>query len=337
MMQALVQTRYGAPKDVLTWKTLPRPEPGRGQVRIRVHATSINGADYRLIRAAPFLARLARGLWRPKKWPVLGVDVAGVVDAVGEGVVRFQPGDEVWGDTFLDGLGGFAEWVCVQEGALSPKPPGASFEEAAALPLVGVTALQALRDKARVRPGHKLLIQGAGGGVGTTLVQMAHAMGAHVTAVCGPRSTTLVRELGADRVLDYNRTDPTAEGLAYDAILGVNGYHPLSAYKRSLKPGGTYTMIGGTTRQLFEALLLGKLMFLGSSKSAGPLTIDDSLRQRDLTELLELWQDGAVRPVIDRAFSFDDLIEALEYVERGHVSGKVVVQVREAQTVRVAA
>lgn len=217
---------------------------------MRVHAASVNAADYRLMRADPFLARLDNGLFTPKK-QVLGVDIAGVVEAVGPGVTALVPGQSVFGDTFKDGLGGAADYVRLREGSLVTMPDGLSFEEAAAVPLAGATALQAVRDAAAVQPGQSVAIQGAGGGVGTFLVQLAKARGATVTAVCGASSAGLVTELGADRVVDYAHEDFTAGAAQYDVIFGVNGYHPLAHYKRALKPGGLYLIMasGEKTRR----------------------------------------------------------------------------------------
>lgn len=325
-MRAMIYKRYGGP-EVLELTEVEKPVVGAGEVLVRVHATSVNAADYRLMRADPFLARLNNGLFTPRK-QILGVDIAGVVEAVGEGVTAFVPGQAVFGDTFRDGLGGFAEYAKVREGALVSIPDGMGFNEAAALPLAGVTALQAVRDVAQIRPGQSVAIQGAGGGVGTLLVQLAKARGAMVTAICGPSSADLVRSLGADATLDYTKQDFTAASGQYDVIFGVNGYHPLSDYKRALKPGGLYVMIGGTGGQIFEALLQGKLRFMFGGKRVATLTIDDTRREKDLRELRELLAQKKLRPVIDRVFKFEQLKDAFEYVARGHVRGKVVVEVQ---------
>lgn len=326
-MRAMVYRRYGGP-EVLEPAELERPVPRQGEVLVRVCATSVNAADYRMLRADPFLARLDNGLLTPRK-QVLGVDVAGTVEAVGPGATAFAPGQAVFGDAFRDGLGGFAEYVRLREDSLVAKPPGVSFEEAAAVPLAGVTALQAVRDRAALRPGQAVAIQGAGGGVGTMLVQLVKAWGATSTAVCGAAGAGLVRSLGADRVVDYAREDFTAGSERYDVIFGVNGYHPLAAYRRCLKPGGLYLMVGGTNAQIFEGLLQGKLRFLGSGKRVDVLTLDGSRRQGDLRQLAELLAAGTLRPVIDRVFPLAELAEALRYVEQGHVRGKVVIRVAD--------
>lgn len=322
-MRAMIYQRYGGP-EVLELAEREKPAPRAGEVLVRVHAASVNAADYRLMRADPFLARLDNGLFTPKK-QVLGVDIAGVVEAVGPGVTALVPGQSVFGDTFKDGLGGFADYVRLRESSLVTMPEGLSFEEAAAVPLAGATALQAVRDAAAVQPGQSVAIQGAGGGVGTFLVQLAKARGATVTAVCGASSAGLVTELGADRVVDYAQEDFTAGAAQYDVIFGVNGYHPLAHYKRALKPGGLYLMIGGKNAQIFEALLQGQLRFLFSGKRVRVLTLDDARRPQDLRELRELLASKRLRAVIDRVFKLEELADAVRYVERGHVRGKVVV------------
>ncbi|UJR83141.1 zinc-binding dehydrogenase [Sandaracinus amylolyticus] len=325
-MTAVVHERYGGP-ELLRIARVRRPEPTAGQVLIRVHASSLNAMDHRLMRANPFLVRLQNGFLRPTR-PILGADVAGVVAAIGPGVTRFAVGDEVFGEAFFaEGLGAFAEYVCVREQAIVAKPASIEFIEAAALPLASVTALQAIRERAKVQPGHAVLIHGAGGGVGTFLVQIAKAYGAHVTAVCGPGSVELVRSLGADRVLDYTRDDFTAEDRRYDAIFGVNGFRPLTDYRDHLRPGGTYVMIGGTNRQIFEAMLLGKARFAAGDRKIEVLTIDDTLRASDLEEVRALWIQGRLRVVIDRVFPLEHAVEAFRYAERGHVRGKVVLRV----------
>lgn len=331
-MRAVVYRRYGGP-EVLELAEVDQPQPRAGEVLVRVCAASINAADYRMLRADPFLVRLSNGLFTPTK-QILGADIAGVVEAVGPGVQAFVPGQAVFGDTFQDGLGGFAEFVRVREGAVVAMPEGVSFEEAAALPLCGMTALQAVRDRAALRPGHVVAIQGAGGGVGTALVQLAKAYGATVTAVCGASSAALVRSLGADRVVDYAQEDFTAGAERYDVVFGVNGYHSLAAYRRCLKPGGLYLMIGGSTAQLFEALLLGRWRFLFSGKRGQALTLDGARRPADLRELRDLLISRKLKPVIDRVFPLDQAPDAFRYVEGHHVRGKVVLSVQPPPATR---
>lgn len=326
-MKAVVVRRYGGP-EVIALEDVDIPVPGRGQVLVQVHATSINAADYRVMRADPFLVRLSFGLFRPKQGR-LGLDVAGVVEAVGPGVESLRVGEEVFGEAYEDRLGAFAEHVVVGERALAKKPAPLSFSEAAAVPLAARTALQAVRDRAKLTPSDTVLIHGAGGGVGTFLVQLAKARGAHVTALCGPGSVELVRSLGADRVLDYTHEDFTKRPERYDVIFGVNGYRPLGDYLAGLSKNGLYLMVGGTTRQIFDALLFGALRSRGGRRIQA-LTLDESRRAGDLEELRALLETGRLRPVIDRVYSFADMQPALRYVEGGHVRGKVVVDVRPA-------
>lgn len=322
-MRAFVYDRYGEP-DALRLDDIALPSPGAGCVRVKVQASSINSADQRLLRATPFLARLDNGLFRPKKRRVLGADVCGVIDAVGEGVSRWKIGDEVLGGSMA--MGCFAQAVCVREDEVVRRPAGVSIEACAAAPLAGVTAIEAVRERARVQRGQRVLLMGAGGGVGTMLVQVAKAYGAHVTAMCGPRSADLVRSLGADEVLDHTRDHPREA--SYDAVLGVNGHQPLGRYRSWLARGGVYVMVGGSNRQIFEALLLGKLRFLGSGRRADVLTLDPALRGKDLEELAAMLEDGRVRPAIDRVVPMAELPAAMKAAWEGHVHGKIVVDAR---------
>jgi NADPH:quinone reductase-like Zn-dependent oxidoreductase len=324
-MKAIRYDSYGGP-EVLQYADIPTPTPESDQVLVRVEAASINAADYRLMRADPFLARFGAGLRRPHKWPVLGSDLAGVVEAVGSEVTDLVVGDRVFGDSFADGRGSFAEFVCVSSSSLAPIPDGLSATEAAAVPLAAMTALQAIRDLGHVEPGQSVFVHGAGGGVGTMAVQIAKAYGADVTAMCGPRSVAVAESAGADRIIDYSVEHIPASG-SYDLVLGVNGYQPLSTYRRLLKDGGRYVTIGGTTRTLMDALLLAKLAFLFSGKKAAILTIDDDKRSTDLQELVGLIKTGQLRPYVDRTFPLDRTADAMRYVETGHVPGKVVLTV----------
>ncbi|MDY7100223.1 MAG: NAD(P)-dependent alcohol dehydrogenase [Actinomycetota bacterium] len=322
-MTAIVHRRYGGP-EVLERVELPRPVPGPGQVLVRVEAASINSADVRLMAADPFLVRLQFGLRRPRHVRALGRDVAGVVEALGDGAARFAVGDRVFGELTGDSTGAFADDAVADEGVLAPIPDGVEPTVAAAVPLAGVTALQAVRDLGRVGPGSEVLVQGAGGGVGGFAVQIAKAYGATVTASASAASGPLVAGYGADRVVDYATTDVTDEGRTYDVVLGVNGHRSLRAYRRCLRPGGRYVMVGGENRQLFAGLLLGRLLVRGDGRSCRVLTIDESRRRDDLAELSDLLTGGALRPVIDRTFPLADAAEAITYVRGGHVRGKVV-------------
>ncbi len=323
-MKAIVYTEYGSP-DVLQFKEVAKPTPKDDEVLVKVHAASLNARDWRLMRADPFLVRLmGGGLLKPKN-TILGCDVAGRVEAIGRNVRQFQPGDEVYGDLSACGDGGFAEYVCASENAFARKPANMTFEEAAAVPMAAITALQGLRDKGKVQPGQKVLINGASGGVGTFAVQLAIAFGAEVTAVCSTRNVETARSLGADHVIDYTQEDFTQNGQRYDLILAVNGYQPISDYKRALSPNGIYLMVGGSSAQIFEALLLAPWMSMTGSKKMGPLTAKPD--QQDLAFLRELIEGGKVKSVIDRCYPLGDMAEAIRYLEEGHAQGKVVITV----------
>ncbi len=264
------------------------------------------------------------GLFKPKN-TILGADIAGCVEAVGRNVKQFRPGDAVFGDVFGLGSGSFAEYVSVPESALALKPSNVSFEEAAAVPVAAVTALQGLRDQGHIQPGQKVLINGASGGVGTFAVQIAKAFGAEVTAVCSPRNLEMARSIGADHVIDYTKEDFTQNGRQYDLILAVNGYHPLSAYKRALTPQGIYVFVGGLPAQIFQSLLLGPLM----SKSAWQE--DDKRNEKSKSKRFafhrDLLEDGKIRPVIDECYPLSKTAEAFRYFEKGHARGKVVITI----------
>ncbi|MFY2558661.1 NAD(P)-dependent alcohol dehydrogenase [Corallococcus terminator] len=322
-MRAITFYEYGSPQ-VLKHEERPVPTPGAGQVLVRVRACALNAADWHILRADPFLARLAVGLFKPR-YNVLGCDLAGVVEATGPGVTRFKAGDEVMGELGSSNWGAFAEYVCAPERVLASKPASLGFDEAAAAPLAGVTALQGLRREGRLQAGESVLVNGASGGVGTFAVQLAKALGAKVTAVCSARNQELVRSLGADEVIDYAKEDFTRNGQRYDVILAANGYHPLSAYKRALAPGGRYVMTGGAGKQMAAALLLGPVRSLGSSKRMGYLTMKSNLE--DLEDLRDRLADGSVRSVIDRTYPFEELPQALAYLEEGHARGKVAIHV----------
>ena len=261
------------------------------------------------------------GLNKPKN-PVLGADIAGVVEAVGEGVQQLKIGDRVFGDIAASGSGGCAEYAAAAEKLLAPMPANLSFEEAAAVPMAGITALQGLRDVGQIKPGQKVLVQGASGGVGTFALQIAKAFGAEVTAVCSPRNLEQARALGADHVIDYTQEDFTQNGEQYDLILAANGFHPLAHYKRALAPGGVYVMAGGKPRQIFQAMLLGSLLS-GGGKKMGNVAAHAS--QADLLVLKEMIEAGKLKPVIDRVYPLGETAEAMRYLGAGHARGKVVI------------
>ena len=325
-MKAIVYTKYGPP-DVLDLEEVREPTPRDDEVLLKVHAASANARDWRLLRADPFLVRLMGGGLLKPKHNTLGSDIAGRVEALGGNVKQFQPGDEVFGDLSGGGFGGggFAEYVCASEDALALKPASLTFEEAAAAPMAAVTALQGLRDKGRIQPGQKVLINGASGGVGTLAVQIAKSFGAEVTGVCSTRKSDMVRSIGADHVIDYTQEDFTRNGQRYDLILAVNGYRPISDYKRALNAKGIYVMVGGSTAQIFQALLLGPWMSMTGSKKMGALSAKPD--QEDLVFVKELVEAGKVIPVIDRRYPLSGVAEALRYLEEGHARGKVVITV----------
>jgi NADPH:quinone reductase-like Zn-dependent oxidoreductase len=316
-MKALVYRRYGGP-EVLELADVPQPQPREREALVRVHATSVNAADRVLLRGKPFLVRLGMGFLRPRH-PTLGFDVAGRVEAVGSGVAHLRVGDDVFG---ASRFGAFAELVCVDEEILVPKPSSVSFEEAAATPTAGYTAIQGLR-KGCLNTGQEVLIDGASGGVGTFAVQIAKAYGANVTAVCSARNVEIVRALGASRVIDYRREDFTRDDQRYDLILAANAYRPLSDYRCALKPGGRYVMTGGGGVQILQAILLGAFVSMTSSQRMGNLMAVP--RKNDLVELSELLETGKIKPVIDRTVKLSDIPAAIRYLEKEHARGKIVV------------
>jgi 2-desacetyl-2-hydroxyethyl bacteriochlorophyllide A dehydrogenase len=321
-MKAIVCTKYGPP-DVLQLKEVAKPTPKDNEVLVKIHAASVNPADWHLLRGKPFLVRLMSfGLLKPKN-KILGADVAGRVEAVGRNVEQFRPGDEVFGDISGCGLGAFAEYVCVPENALAVKPANVSFEEAAAVPLAAFTALHGLRDKGQIQPGQKVLINGAGGGVGTFAVQLAKSFGAEVTGVCSTGKLDMVRSIGADQVIDYTQEDFTKNGEHYDLILDAAAYRSIFDYERVLSPKGIYVMVGGSMAALFQAILLGPWISMTGNKKMRFLSSKPN--KKDLVFLRELLEAGKVKPVIDRRYPLSEVAEALRYLEEGHARGKVVI------------
>jgi NADPH:quinone reductase-like Zn-dependent oxidoreductase len=322
-MKAIICTRYGPP-DVLQLKDVAKPAPRDDEVLIKVHAASVNSRDRRRMRANPFFIRLMAGGFLKPKNTILGADMAGRVEAVGSNVRLFQPGDEVFG--YLSRYGGrtFAEYVCAGENEIALKPANLSFEQAAAVPLAAITALQGLRDKGNIQPGQKVLIQGASGGVGTFAVQIAKSFGAEVTGVCSTRNLDMVRSIGADHVIDYTEEDFTRNRQCYNLILAVNGYHPISDYLRALSPEGIYVVAGGSMVQLFQAATQGRR----NSKTGSQKTYVVSLvqNQKDLVLMKELLESGKVIPVIDGCYPLSETAKAFRYFEKVHSKGKVVIR-----------
>lgn len=325
-MKAIVRREYGPP-DLLRLEEIDRPALADDRILVHVRAAAVNPLDIYRARGVPYLARMGVGLVRPKSVR-MGVDVAGVVEAVGRNVTRFKPGDEVFGNR----LGAFGEYVDARETALALKPANVTFEQAAAVPVAGVTALQGLRDKGKVGPGQKVLINGASGGVGTFAVQIAKALGAEVTGVCSTRNLDLVRSLGADHVVDYTKEDFTRSGERYDVILDMVATQPLADYRRALKPRGTYVLVGfvdkgrwlKTISGLVEVALLSRFV---SQELTGFIA---NITAQDLDVLRELMQAGKVTPVIDRRYRLGEVPEALRYLETGRARGKVVITVDPA-------
>jgi len=319
-MKAIVYTQYGPP-DVLQFTEVATPAPKDDEVLIKIHAASVNPADWHFMRGHARL--MIGGLLKPKH-KVLGSDMAGQVEAVGRHVKQFQPGDAVFGAC----RGAFAQYVCAIEDKLVLKPGNISFENAAAVPIAAITALQGLRDKGRIQRGHKVLVDGASGGVGTFAVQIAKSFGAEVTAVCSTRNVDTARSIGADHVIDYKREDFTQSGQRYDLILAANAYHSIFDYRRALSHGGIYVMAGGGLAQILQVFLLGPLLSLiGSKKLCNFLA---RINKKDLVLLKDLLEAGKVVPVIDRRYPLSDAAEALRYLEEGHAQGKVVITVEHS-------
>ena len=322
-MKAYERAVYGTP-EVLSLKDVERPPVGDGEVLVRVHAVSLNFADWGILTGRPYLVRMMMGGLRKPKITRPGADIAGRVEAIGGGVAGCKPGDAVFGDLSGYGCGGFAEYVSVPEEAVVPIPDGVTFEDAAALPIAGATALQGLRDKAQIRAGQLVLVNGASGGVGSFAVQIAKTFDTEVTAVCSTGKVEMVRSIGADHVIDYTREDFTGSGKQYDLILAANGYHPITAYRRALRPGGSYVATGGRLAQIFQGMLLGPLLSIGGKRLG---SCSAQTNRDDLAFLAELVRTGRVKPAIDRRYPFENLPEALGYLGEGHAAGKVVVTV----------
>jgi NADPH:quinone reductase-like Zn-dependent oxidoreductase len=323
-MQAIVYYHYGSP-DVLELQEIPKPAPAEDQVLIRVHAASVNPYDWHFLRGTPRFIRLLIGMRRPK-FPRLGADVAEVIEAVGAKVAQFKVGDAVFGTA----KGSFAEYVCAATSQLAVKPQQVSFEQAARLPIAGITALQGVRDKGKVQTGQTVLINGAAGGVGTLAVQIAKSLGARVTGVCSTRNVELVRSIGADDVIDYTREDFARSAKHYDLLFDLVGNRSLADYLRAVEPRGTYISCGGggpdrSTMDLVAGLLQNAVRsrFVGQ-KMPGLLA---NINREDLAILADLVQSGTVMPVVDRTYSLREVAQAVRHVESGHVRGKVVIAV----------
>ena len=323
-MKAIVYTKYGQP-DVLELKEVEKPAPRDDEVLVKVHAASINDWDWGLLRGKPFMNRLAFGLLKPRT-QILGLDIAGRVEAVGSKVKRLNPGDDVFGDISGCSWGGFAEYVCASEDALTLKPAGMTFDEAAAIPQAAILALQGLRHKGHIQPGQKVLINGAGGGAGTFAIQIAKSFGAHVTGVDSTVKLEMMRSLGAEHVIDYTKEDFTNNGQHYDLILDLMGYHSFFDYKRALSPGGIFLLVGGSSALIFKTAFLGPLISMTGNKKMGILM---HKQNKDMDHMIELFEAGKVVPVIDRRYPLSEVPEAMRYFGSGKVVGKVVITIGE--------
>jgi len=324
-MKAIIYTQYGS-SDVLQLKDIEKPTPKDNEVLVKIQAASANALDWHFMRAAPFLARLENGLFKPKN-SKLGADIAGRVEAVGKDVTQFKVGDEVFGDIWTNGLGGFAEYGCAREDALVLKPAKVSFEEAAAVPLAALTALQGLRDHGKLQAGYKVLVNGASGGVGTFAVQIAKSFGAEVTGVCSTRNLDMVRKIGADHVIDYTQADFTTNGQQYDLIFCTVGNRTLADYQRALKPQGVCVVAGFTSlRLMFSHMIFGpRRSKVGGQRLGLMPTVKPN--QKDLSVMKELLESRKVVPVMDRCYPLAETAEAIRYLETGRAKGKVVITV----------
>jgi len=319
-MKAIVHTKYGSP-DVLEFKDVEKPTPKDNEALVKVHAASLNAADLEHLRGTPMVRM--EGLRKPK-YKILGSDIAGRVETIGINVKQFKPGDEIFVDLSVCGFGAFAEYVCVPEKALALKPVSMTFEEAATLPQAAILALQGLRDKNQIQPGQKVLINGAGGGVGTFAVQIAKSFGAEVTGVDSTEKLDMVRSIGADQVIDYTQEDFTKSGQHYDLILDVVVSRSISDYKRALNPKGILRMVGGSMARVFKAMFLGSLISRSKKMS---IVMWKPNKKEDLVFITELLEAGKVVPVIDRSYPLSEVAEALRYLEEGHHQGKIVITV----------
>jgi NADPH:quinone reductase-like Zn-dependent oxidoreductase len=319
-MKAIVYREYGPP-DVLKLEDIEKPIPKDDEVLLKVRAASANPVDWHFMRGLPYLVRIAAGLTKPKRTQ-LGMDVAGEVESIGSKVTQFKPGDPVFGSCH----GAFAEFACASETKLAIKPQNITFEQAASVPVASYTALQGLRDKAKIPPGQQVLINGAAGGVGTFAVQIAKSFGANVTGVCSTKNIELVRSIAADRVIDYTKENFTEGSQRYDAILDCIGNHSISAIKRILNPKGTHVAVGGRTGKWMLGALAQAVALPFYSRIVGRnfVAILARANQADLITMHDLMKSGKVVPVIDRTYPLSETSEAIRYLETGHAHGKVV-------------
>jgi NADPH:quinone reductase-like Zn-dependent oxidoreductase len=317
-MKAIVYKRYGSP-GVLQLREVEKPIPGDNELLIKVHSASINSYDWRHVRAVPFLIRfMGAGLLKPQHG-ILGADMAGIVEAVGSQVKNFAPGDEVFGE---GGYGGFAEYACADENRFVLKPANLTFEEAAAVPMAALTALQGLRDKGQIRAGQKVLINGASGGVGTFAIQIAKSFDTEVTGVCSTTKIDLVCSIGADHVIDYTKEDVTKNKNKYDLIFDTAAYRSISKYRQILSPNGIYVLAGGSMARIIQ------LMLRSMAGARNMSLMVANINQKDLLYMIELINAGHVKPIIDKCFPLDATAEAMRYFEKGMARGKVIINMK---------
>lgn len=329
-MKAMVCTRYGPP-EVLHLQEVATPVPTENEVLIRICAAGVNPLDTGIMKG-PLIARVLSGSLRAPRYSILGADIAGCVEAVGKQVTQFQPGDEVFGGLFgglfaAKGLGGFAEYVCATEDKLGPKPTNLSFEQAAAIPVAAITALQGLRDIGRIQSGQRVLIEGASGGVGTFAVQIAKAFGAEITAVCSTRNVDTARSIGADYVIDYSQQVFTQSGQRYDLIFAANAHQSIFDYRHALTPAGVLVMAGGGLPQMLQVFLLGPLLSRTGSRAFRSFLA--KINTADLVFLKDLVETGKLVPIMDRSYTLSELADAIRYVGEAHARGKVVISIAD--------
>ena len=323
-LKAIVFEEYGQP-DVLQLRDVEKPTPKDDEVLIKVHAASINDWDWGNVRGKPFVNRMILGIMKPKT-NILGGDIAGRVVAVGKNVKKYSPGDDVFGDLCDSGWGGFAEYVCGNENSLTLKPAGMTYEQAAAMPQAGLLALQGLRDYGEVKPGQKVLINGAGGGAGTFAIQIAKSFGAEITGVDKTSKLDKMRSLGADHVIDYTKEDFTRNGKCYDLIVDNAAHHSVFDYKRALSPNGIYGMVGGASGRIFQVMALGPLISMAGRKKIGIVMHKPN---KGLADMIELFEAGKCMAVIDSRYRLSEVPEALRYFGDGNAIGKIIITMEE--------
>ena len=321
-MKAVIYEQYGTP-DILELREVIKPVPKENEVLIKVVAASVNSWDYDRLTGHPRLYRLLHGLFRPNI-NILGADVAGIVEAIGGSVTKFKPGDEVFGDLCAGSWGAFAEYVCANENELILKPNNVTFEEAASIPQAGQMAYQGIYDYKEILPGHKILINGAGGGVGSFAIQMAKSLGAEVTGVDSSEKLGFMQSLGVDNVIDYKKENYTKSGKQYDLIIDVTARHSIFDYKKVLTPTGRYLMIGGSVSSILQAAILGPMISKKNGKQLGILAHKPN---KDLSMIIELIESSKVKPIIDQVHKLSEIADALRYIGEGRVKGKIIITI----------